>query len=77
MLNQVVLSTISVIAFTILLFCIKNKSNFSKFITIPIIVAMLTKYIVGDFDNGYTWSMSDVFYWIYIFSLSYALLLVL
>lgn len=77
MFNQVILSTISVIVFTILLFCIKNNSNFSKFITIPIIVAMLTKYIVGDFDSGYTWSISDVFYWLYIFALSYVLLLVL
>ncbi|MBI90023.1 MAG: hypothetical protein CMG60_08050 [Candidatus Marinimicrobia bacterium] len=73
--NQLILITISVFLFTILLNNIKNKSNFSKFIIIPVIVAMLTKYIVGDLDSGYTWSVIDIFYWLYIFVLSYILLL--
>lgn len=73
--NQFILVTISIVVFTLIFDNIKNKSNFSKYIMIPLIVAILTKYIVGDFDSGYIWTFSDGLYWIYIFLLSYILLL--
>ena len=75
MLNKIILTTLLIFIFTIILNHVKNKSNFSKFIIIPIIVSLLTKYIIGDFDSGYTWSIRDIFYWFYIFTLSYMILL--
>lgn len=73
--KQFIIVTISIVVFTLIFDNIKNKSNFSKYIMIPLIVAILTKYIVGDFDNGYIWTFSDGLYWIYIFLLSYIILL--
>lgn len=54
------------VLFTTILLCFRNKSNFKIFYIVPIIVALLVKYIQGDWDHGYTWSLSDVFYWITI-----------
>jgi hypothetical protein len=60
----------SIIA-TIVLFNIENSSNFSSFIMIPLIVALLTKYILGDWDSGFRWTMLDIPYWITIVGSSY------
>jgi hypothetical protein len=32
----------------------------------------MTKYIVGDFDTGYTWTLNDIIFVSYILLLSYA-----
>ena len=63
----------SVIA-TIVLFNIENSSNLSSFIMIPLIVALLTKYILGDWDSGFRWTMLDIPYWITIVGLSYGVI---
>jgi hypothetical protein len=60
----------SIIA-TIVLFNIENSSNLSSFIMIPLIVALLTKYILGDWDSGFRWSMLDIPYWVTIIATSY------
>ncbi len=48
---------------TVVLLQVKNKSNFSSFIMIPLIVSLLTKYVLGDWDRGYKWTVSDIGYW--------------
>ena len=49
---------------TILLLFIKNESNFNDYIIIPLITSLVIKYKFGDFDIGYQWSKSDIFYWV-------------
>jgi hypothetical protein len=49
---------------------IENKSNFSSYIMIPIIVSAITKYVLGDWDEGYGWTMMDIPYWICLFGFS-------
>ena len=62
------------IAFTILatLFFLPfpNKSNISIYIILPAAVLLQAKYLFGDLDDGFQWSLSDILYWIslYIFS---------
>jgi hypothetical protein len=38
---------------------------------LPFIVALLTKYVLGDWDDGYIWSYSDVYYWASVLLVSY------
>lgn len=62
------------IAFTIFatLFFLQfpNKSNISFYIILPAAVLLLAKYLFGDLDDGFQWSLSDLLYWIslYVFS---------
>ena len=37
---------------------------------IPFIVSSITKFCLGDWDKEYIWSISDLFYWITLFSVS-------
>ena len=48
---------------TIFLSMFKNKSNLPNFIIIPIIVALTSKYLCGDIDYGFKWTLSDIIYW--------------
>lgn len=52
-----------IIAFSFLFSFVENKSNFPNIIIIPLIVCSITKYVLGDWDNGYSWTISDIFYW--------------
>tara|TARA_E500000178_G_C16826642_1_gene664090 strand:- start:561 stop:800 length:240 start_codon:yes stop_codon:yes gene_type:complete len=54
------------ILITILFLMIPNKSNFPKEIIIPILVAGITKYSLGDWDKKYKWTHLDILYWISI-----------
>lgn len=54
---------VACIIFTIILLQFENKSNFNSIIIIPIIVSLLVKYLFGDWDDGYVWSISDIYYW--------------
>ena len=65
--NIIILSII----FTSVLYFIPNKSNFSKIYIIPIITALLVKYIYGDLDKNYQWSSKDIYYWLIIFLTSF------
>lgn len=71
MLQKFIIITFFIVMFSYVLFIIPNKSNFPHEYIIPLIVAMLIKYMVGDFDKGYIWSYSDIIYWLYIFISSY------
>ena len=72
--NKVIVTFVFVIFATYILSLFKNNSNFSKLYVIPLIVAALAKYIIGDFDEGYQWTVSDVVYWIVIICVSYTTL---
>ncbi len=50
--------------------CIPNKSNFPTIIYIPLLVSLLTKYVVGDWDKNFQWSYLDFFYWLSIIGTS-------
>ena len=30
---------------------------------IPLIVSLLAKYLLGDWDKGYQWTINDLCYW--------------
>lgn len=60
-----------VIVLTLLLGAVENKSNFKSELMIPLIVALTTKYVLGDWDAGYAWTTSDIFYWSSIIGSSY------
>lgn len=53
-----------VIVMSIILSFIENKSNFSSYIMIPLIVSLTTKYVIGDWDVGYAWTIMDLSYWV-------------
>jgi hypothetical protein len=63
--------TIINISLSILFTFIPNKSNFKSEYYIPILVSLITKYIVGDFDKEYVYTLSDISYWIYNIFISY------
>ena len=52
-----------------------NKSNFPKKIMIPIIVALITKYLIGDLDKGYQYTISDIYYWLLILLIPYIIVI--
>ena len=56
---------------TTALFFLPNNSNLRKEYILPFIVALLTKYVLGDWDDGYIWSYSDVYYWASVLLVSY------
>ena len=60
-----------VILVTIGLLMIENRSNFPTIIVVPILTALLTKYTLGDWDRGFTWSSNDFLFWGSILFISY------
>uniref|UniRef100_A0A6C0JAR0 Uncharacterized protein n=1 Tax=viral metagenome TaxID=1070528 RepID=A0A6C0JAR0_9ZZZZ len=61
--NKYLLIFIFLLYNTIVINYFDNKSNFSPYIIVPLINALLVKYYFGDFDKGYMWSLSDIYYW--------------
>ena len=59
-----------VIILSIMFSFVENKSNFPNIVMIPIIVGSITKYIHGDWDTSYAWTISDIFYWFSILGFS-------
>jgi hypothetical protein len=68
---HVLITVLFSICASILLLNVKNQSKFPSYIIIPLIVALLTKYTIGDWDKGYQWTMLDIPYWISIIGSSY------
>jgi hypothetical protein len=58
---------------TIVLFFFKNHSNLPSILMIPIIVSLLTKYVLGDWDKGFQWSLLDVAFWASTVGTSYGI----
>ena len=69
--NKTIKILIFIIILSTLFFYIPNKSNFPKKLMIPIIVALITKYTLGDLDKGYVYTTSDLFYWFIILFIPY------
>ena len=55
---------------TIILYYIPNKSNFSKYYMIPLLVILLIKYAYGDWDKGYTYTYYDILFYLILGSIS-------
>jgi hypothetical protein len=56
---------------TTALYFLPNNSNLRKEYILPFIVALLTKYVLGDWDDGYIWSYSDIYFWGSVLLVSY------
>ena len=56
---------------TCILLLFKNKSNFPTHYVVPVITSVIMKYILGDWDEGFVWSKSDIQFWATIFLTSY------
>ena len=69
--NKYIYTLIFTALVTILFLFIKNKSNFPTVIVLPLLVAAITKYVIGDWDKGYKWSVMDLYYWILVVCVSY------
>jgi hypothetical protein len=74
---RILITVLFSIFVSILLFNVKNQSNFSPYVMIPLIVASLTKYTLGDWDEGYKWTILDIPYWASIIGSSYGVVYVL
>jgi len=42
---------------------VPNKSNFPTAVMCALIASILTKYVLGDWDEGYTYTATDIIYW--------------
>ena len=60
--NKILLTIISTIITTCFYYFIENKSNFSKYYIIPIIVVLIVKYGLGDLDKGYKYTYKDLLF---------------
>lgn len=77
MINSIFASLLLVCLFTGVLASVPNRSNVPTQIAVPILAALLTKFVVGDWDAGYAWTLLDVVYWPSLLGTSYATLLLL
>ena len=71
MFNKIATTLLFAIAATWLLAFIHTSSSV---LFIPAIVALLTKYTLGDWDYGYAYTYLDIFYWGSVLTVSYGLL---
>jgi len=72
MTNKCINTIVFTVLITLLFLIIPNKSNFPKQVIVPILVAGITKYSLGDWDKNYIWSSLDILYWLSIISTSLA-----
>lgn len=71
MLKKIILIVLLSVLLTIVLSSIQNKSNFQRRYIIPIIVALILKYLVGDLDKGYVYTINDVYFWLIVLLVPY------
>ena len=69
--NVIVRTLLFIVLLTTALFFLPNYSNIRKEMILPFIVALLTKYILGDWDEQYIWSYSDIYFWGSVLLVSY------
>jgi len=62
--NKIIITCILSILLSIILFLIPNKSNYSRYFMIPIIVILLIKYTLGDWDKGYIYTYKDILFYL-------------
>lgn len=75
--TKIIQITLFVFSLSIFFFYIPNKSNFPKKYMIPIMVSLIIKYIMGDLDKGYTYTVKDIYYWSIILFIPYMVVLYL
>lgn len=71
MLKKIILIVLVSVLLTIVLSEIHNKSNFQRRYIIPFIVALILKYLFGDLDKGYRYTISDIFFWLTVLLVPY------
>jgi len=67
---KILVSCLLSLLLTIILYYIPNKSNFSKYYMIPLLVILLIKYSYGDWDKGYTYTYYDILFYLILGSIS-------
>jgi len=72
---RILVTVIFSICISLVLVNIENRSNLSSFIIIPLLTMLITKYVLGDWDMGFQWTILDMFYWISIIFTSYSITL--
>lgn len=68
--NKILITCILSILLSIILYFIPNKSNYSRYFMIPIIVILLIKYTLGDWDKGYIYTHKDILFYLILGSIS-------
>jgi hypothetical protein len=68
---SIVWTLVVAVVLTIVLGQIPNKSNVPTSLIVPVLVAGLVKYGLGDWDRGYAWTSSDLVYWASLLGVSY------
>lgn len=72
--NKIIYTIVLAVTLTLLFKQIRNKSNIPNEMIIPVIVALIVKYVLGDWDSGYSWTVSDIIYWVTIITTSYMII---
>ena len=49
---------------------IENKSNISSYVYIPLMVSLIVKYVIGDWDENFQFSYMDILFFGYILAIS-------
>ena len=62
--NKILITCILSILLSVILYFIPNKSNYSQYFMIPIIVILLIKYTMGDWDKGYIYTHKDILFYL-------------
>ena len=75
--KTIIITIILTILVTTIFFILPNKSNIRDVFIVPLIVALIVKYIFGDWDKGSAYSRSDVIYLLLIILVSILTLKVL
>jgi len=68
--NKIIITCILSVLFSIILYLIPNKSNYSKYVMIPLITILLIKYIIGDWDKGYIYTYKDILFYLILVLIS-------
>ena len=68
--KTIIITIILTILVTTIFFILPNKSNIKDVFIVPLIVALIVKYIFGDWDKGSVYSRSDVIYFLLIILVS-------
>jgi hypothetical protein len=72
---RIFLTLLFAMSVTVGLLVLDNRSNVPSIVILPILVSLLTKYVLGDWDSGFQFSLLDVPYWISILGTSYVTVL--
>lgn len=68
--NKIIITCILSILLSIILYFIPNKSNYNHYFMIPIIVILLIKYTLGDWDTGYIYTYKDILFYLILVLIS-------